>query len=244
MKAFWWFKENKIAGMARPGFNAFHFNDLPFDEAILLSWVAKHPNGVKDFSDFEEHLTVYAPKTFRFYGLDDLSGPEAIAKLREHGGRVEVGQRMLANTQVFSRLEFDPRGVFIEYCGGRLAQEVQELKKRGIQRVITLTEHHHGEEVLSDHFTTHHIPILDLHAPQAEQAHILKEIFVKALNSGETLAVHCMAGIGRTSTMILAAHILMGHDYHTIEAQLRRTNPAFSLSESQREFIRSLKDQA
>jgi hypothetical protein len=36
MKAFWWFKENSIAGMARPGFNSVRWFDLPFDEALLL----------------------------------------------------------------------------------------------------------------------------------------------------------------------------------------------------------------
>ncbi len=34
MKAFWWFKQDSIAGMARPGFNSVPWFDLP-SEALL-----------------------------------------------------------------------------------------------------------------------------------------------------------------------------------------------------------------
>jgi len=33
MKALWWFKDNQIAGMARPGFNHSQWFDMPFDDA-------------------------------------------------------------------------------------------------------------------------------------------------------------------------------------------------------------------
>ncbi|OYW07389.1 MAG: 50S ribosomal protein L13 [Acidobacteriia bacterium 12-62-4] len=38
----------------------------------------------------------------------------------------------------------------------------------------------------------------------------MAEIVTAANKNKEKLAVHCLAGIGRTSTMLIAAHILMG----------------------------------
>lgn len=65
MKAFWWFKENSIAGMARPGFNLVRLADLSFEESVLLGWLGQYSNGRAEMSTFHRHLNTYVPKICR-----------------------------------------------------------------------------------------------------------------------------------------------------------------------------------
>lgn len=240
MRSFWWFKENSIAGMARPGFNSFHFNDLQFTEAILLSWLGRHSSGKHSVQDFHLHLQEYAPKTFQFYGLDADSGPQTLNVFKTEDGILHVMRNLTAKTPLFENLEYDSGEFHLSYCEDNLVQEVSHLKERGIQRIVTLTESHHSADLLSEYFKAHHLSVPDLEAPQVDQAHELKEILVEAAKCGEKVAVHCLAGIGRTSTMIMAAHILMGHEPSELEKLLMKKNPAFKLTGSQERFIRSL----
>jgi atypical dual specificity phosphatase len=106
--------------------------------------------------------------------------------------------------------------------------------------VISLTESHHQVEQLQNHFALHHIGIEDLNAQNLAQVHQLAEIIKSAKSSKARLAVHCLAGIGRTSTMLMASHIVMGERADAMEALLKKQNPKFVLIGSQGEFVRSL----
>lgn len=56
MKAFWWFKENSIAGMGRPGFNRMSWSDLTFEEDLVLGWFGNRSSGTEKLDSLRKHV--------------------------------------------------------------------------------------------------------------------------------------------------------------------------------------------
>ena len=50
------------------------------------------------------------------------------------------------------------------------------------------------------------------------------------------MAVHCLAGIGRASTMLMASHIMLGESADELEQILKKQNPPFLLTGTQGKF--------
>ena len=99
----------------------------------------------------------------------------------------------------------------------RLNLEIDFLKKQDIRTIVSLTENHNQKEELGNHFNLHHLAIEDLKPPQFEQVLHVAEIIRKARAERKRVVVHCMAGIGRTSTMLMAAHLsVRGFELNTI----------------------------
>lgn len=241
MKAFWWFKENSIAGMARPGFNSVRWFDLPFDEAVLLGWLGQFSEGPAPLSALAHHIETYVPKIYKYHKLDEISGQKAIQTLSTAAGVLEVLKKLSSRLHVLRSFHIENNSVHFQLNDDVLNQEITFLKENDIRRVITLTERHHQNDILSNHFSTHHISIIDLGAPDLDQAKHLAEIITSATKNKERLAVHCLAGIGRTSTMLIAAHILLGESLQDLEVRIAKQNPYFAFSGPQAEFLRSIK---
>ncbi len=241
MKAFWWFKKNTIAGMGRPGFNAVHWFDLPFDEAVLLGWLGQHSSGTYSLESFRKHLKTYSPRIFKFYGLDSNSGAKVLDVFNSNQGVLKVFEKLAHNTKNFRQFEISGDDLKFSLSEARLHEEIRFLKSQGIDNVISLTEQHHQKDILQNDFKVHHFSIEDLGAPKLEQVSQLANVIQAALSKKETMAVHCLAGIGRTSTMLMASHIMMGESADELEQLLKKQNPTFSLVGSQGEFLRSLR---
>jgi len=242
MKSFWWFKENFIAGMARPGFNATRWFDIPFSEAVFLGWLGRHSEGREGLESFREHLKSYAPKIFKFYQLDDVTGPKALLSFEDEAEFKRIVESLSKRTGIFKSFEIRGDEFHFELCKTQLNDEVTFLEEKGIKTIVSLTEKHHQKDFLEKKFNLHHIIVEDLNAPNKEQALELAEIVKYAQKKNEKMAVHCLAGIGRTSTMLMASHILMGEKHSELERTLKRQNPYFILTGSQAEFIYSLEN--
>lgn len=240
MKAFWWFKENSIAGMARPGFNSVRWFDLPFVEAVLLGWIGQYSEGSAPLSGLAHHLNTYVPKIYKFHKMDDVSGPKAIQILMTPQGIMDVFQSLNARLHIFKSFTIENGTVHFEISDPILSQEIDFLKGKGIHRLVTLTERHHQKDILNQHFSTHHISIVDLGAPSIDQARQLAQIITKATQDKENIAVHCLAGIGRTSTMLIAAHMFLGASLKDMEILITKQNPSFALTGPQGEFLRGI----
>jgi predicted protein tyrosine phosphatase len=240
MKTFWWFKENEIAGMARPGFNSIQWLDLPFEEAVLLGWLGRFSSGTEELSKFRRHLVDYVPRIYKFHKLDKISGEAAISVFNDEAEMLAVLGRAAKRTEAVSEYKIENDRISFVLNPKRIANEIKAFKIRGVKRIVSLTEQHHDRDVLKEHFELHHIAIEDLGAPALSQARELAQIIVDSKGKGETLAVHCLAGIGRTSTMITAAHILSGENPDDVKARLKRQNPAFAFTGEQADFIESV----
>lgn len=243
MKAFWWFKENSIAGMARPGFNATHWFDLPFEEAVLLGWVGQFSSGAESLDSFRKHLHTYAPKIYPFYDLSDDEGFRAIQVLDDNFGLSAVGEKLAHRTGILDSFHISEGYVHFTMSENRLRMEMEILRKHGIDRVVSLTESHHSKEFLAEHFETFHFSIKDLDAPQIDQVMALAELLRSSQEENKKLAVHCLAGIGRTSTMLIASHLALGEKLADLRELISRQNPTFVFAGPQSAFIERMAQQ-
>lgn len=244
MKAFWWFEENALAGMARPGFNAVRWFDLPFDEAVLLGWIGRSSSGPLSLSSFRDNLRTYVPRIYKFHGVTEETYRQLVEDFEDSDVIVRALERLTARTYVLESHRIADDQIEIEFSRRRLTAEVDYLKEKGIRRIVTLTEDAHAHEILSESFSVRHIRIEDLHPPSADQALELAQILKTSRENREPVAVHCLAGIGRTSTMLAAAHVLLGEDLEDLLARLKQKNPSFVLSEAQLGFLRAMQNGA
>ncbi|MDD2704840.1 MAG: dual specificity protein phosphatase family protein [Acidocella sp.] len=143
-----------------------------------------------------------------------------------------------------------PRG-FVWIEEGRLAAtpmpgvtadvdyDLDLLKNVGITALITLTEKDFPQDALARHGLTNlHLSIEDRKAPTAAEMDMLVTRMRQMLESGEVLAVHCLAGLGRTGT-ILAAYLVKekGLSAQSALNQIRRFNRQFVQSDDQEDFL-------
>jgi hypothetical protein len=240
MKAFWWFEEGAMAGMARPGFNAVRWFDLPFEEAVLLGWIGRHSSGPLSLGSFRESLRTYVPRICKFHGVNEAGYMRLVEDFEDSDLISRALGRLAARTQILASHQVVGDQIEVEFDRRRLNLEMEFLKKQGVRRIVTLTEDRHAHDILSENFSVHHIGIEDLHPPTADQAVELAEILKTSRAHRETVAVHCLAGIGRTSTMLAAAHVLLGEDLKQLLLKLKRQNPSFTLTEAQESFLRGL----
>lgn len=240
MKAFWWFRENAVAGMARPGFNSVRWVDLPFDEGILLGWIGAYPPGEAPLEAFRTHLDTYAPKVLKFFRMNCEESRRALDVFREPSGVDKVLRRLNERLGIYEGFEVGENGVRFALNEKRIASELEEVRRRGVRSIVTLTEHHHVKEQLSRHFEAHHVGIPDLGAPDLMQVKEVARLLERARRKGEAVAVHCLAGIGRTSTVIMGAHMLLGEKFEDLHREVQMRNPYFVLTGEQGEFIREL----
>ena len=242
MKAFWWFKENSIAGMARPGFNCSRWFQFDFSEAVVVGWIGQFSSGPKSIESFRDHVRTYAPKIAPFHKVnkDEFSG--AVRVFETNDGISKVFDRVSKRTKILEDYDVTANEIHFELSRERLSWEIQFLKDQGIETIVSLTEDHHSKSDLSDHFDIYHISIRDLTPPNVEQVYQLANLIKDSKKDRKKVAVHCLAGIGRTSTMLMASHITMGEDAKDLEQILAKQNPAFQLTGSQADFLRSFSD--
>ncbi len=143
-----------------------------------------------------------------------------------------------------------PRG-FVWIEDGRLAatpmpgitasfdHDLDLLKQAGITVLITLTEQNFPQAILAQHGLRNlHFPIADRKAPSTAETDVLVNQMHDLLNHGEVLAVHCLAGLGRTGT-ILAAYMVKekGVSAQVALNQIRHFNRQFVQTDDQEDFL-------
>ncbi len=205
-----------------------------------MSWIGQYSCGALELTSFRHHLATYVPRIFKFYRLTPEAEACATQIFDDASGISRILKQLAERTQSLESFSVTDNFVHLKMCKERLETEIKFLKQQGIARLITLTEQHHSKDVLSEHFALHHIGIEDLNVPQMEQVHQLAKVMTESVQKEEKIAVHCLAGIGRTSTMLLAAHLLMGDTFDSLRTRIATRNPSFVLTGAQGEFVTSV----
>ena len=126
------------------------------------------------------------------------------------------------------RSKFTDRPTYFSWViEGRLAAsglpssegQLEWLKRHGVSTILTLTETPLPKEWLEGTgLTVSHVPMSD-HAPPSQEALDEAVRFMSSqLDEGKTVLVHCLAGVGRTGS-VLAAYF-MQRDGKTAEQAL------------------------
>ena len=98
--------------------------------------------------------------------------------------------------------------------------DLKALSRCGVTMLITLTEKDFPQDALARHgLKNFHLPVYDHEPPTVAQVQMLLARMSAAMRRGEVLAVHCLAGLGRTGTVLAAWMVREGL---TAEEALRR----------------------
>jgi protein-tyrosine phosphatase len=84
------------------------------------------------------------------------------------------------------------------------------------------------------------VPVEDTTPPSRDQVYTFAETLFTALAADKTVVTHCLAGIGRTTTMLIAAYLVHGYALQDLTAWIRVRNPHFAFRGSQMAFLQEL----
>ncbi|MDQ3059293.1 MAG: ATP-binding cassette domain-containing protein [Pseudomonadota bacterium] len=145
-----------------------------------------------------------------------------------------------------------PRG-FVWLIGGKVAgtplpgivrdtrQDLQALRDVRITRLISLTEIPFDATLAATYgIQCTAVPMPDMHAPSLREAWFLCHAIDGYLQDGETVAVHCKAGLGRTGTVLGLYWIWLGGGQVSAKAAMqyvRRQEAGMIQSLEQENFL-------
>jgi len=115
--------------------------------------------------------------------------------------------------------------------------DLAALRRVGTTWLITLTEGPLGIDTEKWEFRNSHFPMPDMGVPDLEDARRLMQEVQDALDSGEVVVFHCLAGLGRTGTMLAAHLIHKGMSASEAIKAARRSEPRWIQSEVQEGFL-------
>jgi len=127
---------------------------------------------------------------------------------------------------------------------GRLAafsvlalRNLSALNELGIRAIVSLTER--APEALqgATEFRWLHLPVADMTPPTVAQAHEFVEFVETAIADGLPVGVHCLAGLGRTGTLIACYLVSQGEEPRDAVERVRLGRPGSVQTKEQELFI-------
>ena len=121
--------------------------------------------------------------------------------------------------------------------------DLAALKRVGISHLITLTERDLPQDALKRHGLANlHLPTRDHEAPSLGQIQMLLKRMETLMAQGEVLAVHCLAGRGRTGTVLAAWWIREGLTAQEALRRVRLLDAHYVQSAEQEAFLQRYED--
>lgn len=246
LRSFWWFIEGRVGGMGRLGFNRCHWFDLPFEEGEVLSWLGKQHLALSALADLWSYLDQHGPKAATFYGLRPDEAKDRLKRLHDSDALLAVLQSIRAKTGIFDDIawvnDHAQPVLRLTTSAQRRQQEVALLKQHNVSVLISLLEQPLDHPELRHAFEVFHVPVEDIAPPSREQVYAFAEMLLTALEARKTVVTHCLAGIGRTTTMLMAAYLVQGYPLHDLATWIRIRNPHYLFHGSQMRFLQDLAD--
>lgn len=116
--------------------------------------------------------------------------------------------------------------------------DLAALRTVGVTMLITLTEKDLPQDALRRHGLRNlHLPIRDREPPTVPQVRMLIARMDAMLKRGEVLAVHCLAGLGRTGTILASWLIQDGLTAQAALERIRKIEPGYVQSAEQEAFL-------
>lgn len=104
--------------------------------------------------------------------------------------------------------------------------EFRWLRENGVQLLISLTETPPFHRWLDDAgLLGLHLPVADFHAPSPEQLEQCLSAIRRANEQKLGVGVHCMAGLGRTGTVLASYFVVQGYSPADAIAHVRSLRP-------------------
>lgn len=125
-----------------------------------------------------------------------------------------------------------------------LDEDLDQLSQLGIDHLISLTEKDLDQSALNRNGLKNiHLPVLDRETPSIAQTYMLMRRMQKLMDEGQTVAVHCQAGMGRTGT-VLAAWLIRegGLSAGSAIDRIRTINKDYVQTPAQEQFLHELEN--
>jgi len=117
------------------------------------------------------------------------------------------------------------------------------LRGMGVTVLVNLTERETPAELLAPHgLRSYHLGIVDRGAPPLLWAKLLLAKIEVMLREGEVVAVHCLAGLGRTGMVLAAWLVREGLTADEALRRLRTIEPGFVQSKEQEDLLHALEE--
>lgn len=246
LKAFWWFIEGRVGGMGRPGFNQCHWFDFSLEEGVVFTWLGKQHQTTLPLDSLWQYLDWYGPQVAPFHGLSATEACGRLHRLHDRASLLAVLESMNAKAGILQEVSWlgadGHTTLHFTLNMQRLQHELELLKQHDVSVVISLLEQPLDHAVLDDHFEVYHFPVEDVTPPSHEQVYAFADILRTALAAEKNVVTHCLAGVGRTTTMFMAAYLVQGRPWHELISWVQARNPHFQFKGRQVAFLQQLAD--
>ncbi|MDY6979763.1 MAG: ATP-binding cassette domain-containing protein [Pseudomonadota bacterium] len=121
--------------------------------------------------------------------------------------------------------------------------DLRALQRVGVKVLVSLTEQPFSADKLGEYdIESMWLKIIDMKAPKFEEAYAMCRRVQDRIASGQPVAYHCKAGLGRTGTMLAAQLVMEGKSALDALESVRKIEPRWVQSEEQVKFIEGFAD--